>query len=585
MYRQTVLTVLALTLMTVTAVAEDWPRFRGPMGSGVANSGTAVPSTWSPKANLAWKVEMPGPGASSPIIVGNKAFVTCYSGYGLDQSNPGELENLVRHLVCVDMQTGKKLWQKDVKVVLPEDPYSGIGVTAHGYASHTPVSDGKNVYAFFGKSGVHAFDMDGNKLWSAEVGKESDPTRWGSSSSPIVFDNLVIVTASAESQSIVALDKSSGKEVWRQEAKGLDGMWGTPALVKIDDNRTDLVMCVSKELWGLNPKTGKMRWLADATGAQNAYSSIIQDGSRVFAVTGRGGGSVAVDAGGSGDISKTNTVWTGGVSGSFASPVRHESKIYAIARGIVTVMDTDTGEQLERLRLKGGEQTGGRFGSLDYPSPIVVGDRLFYMNGSGQMYVFALGDKMEQLAVNKVTNDKEIFWGTPAVSNDKLVIRSSENLYCVADKGQDVEPQAENESGSEPESEPRAGGGRPAAGSGAGGGRPSGGSRPGGGQSFDPMSMFNGLDTDKDGNVTSAELAGNRMADRLKTLDKNSDDVISKEEFSTGISTLFSRGGSGGSSRGGSRAGAGGGSRGGAGYGGRTQDSRPERPQRPSMVK
>ena len=585
MYRQTVLTVLALTLMTVTAVAEDWPRFRGPMGSGVANSGTAVPSTWSPKANLAWKVEMPGPGASSPIIVGNKAFVTCYSGYGLDQSNPGELENLVRHLVCVDMQTGKKLWQKDVKVVLPEDPYSGIGVTAHGYASHTPVSDGKNVYAFFGKSGVHAFDMDGNKLWSAEVGKESDPTRWGSSSSPIVFDNLVIVTASAESQSIVALDKSSGKEVWRQEAKGLDGMWGTPALVKIDDNRTDLVMCVSKELWGLNPKTGKMRWLADATGAQNAYSSIIQDGSRVFAVTGRGGGSVAVDAGGSGDISKTNTVWTGGVSGSFASPVRHESKIYAIARGIVTVMDTDTGEQLERLRLKGGEQTGGRFGSLDYPSPIVVGDRLFYMNGSGQMYVFALGDKMEQLAVNKVTNEKEIFWGTPAVSNDKLVIRSSENLYCVADKGQDVEPQAENESGSEPESEPRASGGRPAGGSGAGGGRPSGGSRPGGGQSFDPMSMFNGLDTDKDGNVTSAELAGNRMADRLKTLDKNSDDVISKEEFSTGISTLFSRGGSGGSSRGGSRAGAGGGSRGGAGYGGRTQDSRPERPQRPSMEK
>ncbi|MDG1513731.1 MAG: PQQ-binding-like beta-propeller repeat protein [Mariniblastus sp.] len=577
MYRQTVLTVLALTLMTVTAVAEDWPRFRGPMGSGVANSGTAVPSTWSPKANLAWKVEMPGPGASSPIIVGNKAFVTCYSGYGLDQSNPGELENLVRHLVCVDMQTGKQLWQKDVKVVLPEDPYSGIGVTAHGYASHTPVSDGKNVYAFFGKSGVHAFDMDGNKLWSAEVGKESDPTRWGSSSSPIVFENLVIVTASAESQSIVALDKSSGKEVWRQEAKGLDGMWGTPALVKIDDKRTDLVMCVSKELWGLNPKTGKMRWLADATGAQNAYSSIIQDGSRVFAVTGRGGGSVAVDAGGSGDISKTNTVWTGGVSGSFASPVRHESKIYAIARGIVTVMDTDTGEQLERLRLKGGEQTGGRFGSLDYPSPIVVGDRLFYMNGSGQMYVFALGDKMEQLAVNKVTNDKEIFWGTPAVSNDKLVIRSSENLYCVADKGQDVEPQAENESGSEPETEPRAGGGRPAAGSGAGGGRPSGGSRPGGGQSFDPMSMFNGLDTDKDGNVTSAELAGNRMADRLKTLDKNSDDVISKEEFSTGISTLFSRGGSGGSSRGGSR--------GGAGYGGRTQDSRPERPLRPSMEK
>ena len=124
MYRQSIFTVLALFLFTLTVSAEDWPRFRGPMGTGIATSGTAVPSSWSPGANLAWKTEMPGPGASSPIIVGNKAFVTCYSGYGLEQANPGELENLVRHLVCVDVQTGKKLWQKDVKVVLPEDPYS-----------------------------------------------------------------------------------------------------------------------------------------------------------------------------------------------------------------------------------------------------------------------------------------------------------------------------------------------------------------------------------------------------------------------------------------------------------------------------
>lgn len=581
MYRQTVLSLLALILITVTAMAEDWPRFRGPTGSGVAKSGTAIPSAWSPNANLAWKVEMPGPGASSPIIVGNKAFVTCYSGYGLDQANPGEIENLMRHLVCVDIQTGKMLWQKDVKAALPEDPYSGVGVTAHGYASHTPVSDGKNIYAFFGKSGVHAFDLEGKKLWSADVGNESDPNKWGSSSSPIVYGNLVIVTASAESQAIVGLDKATGKEVWRQEATGLDGMWGTPALVEIDDKRTDLVMCVSKELWGLDPANGNLLWLAGATGAENAYSSIILDGNRVFAVTGRGGGSVAVDAGGSGDISETNTVWTGGVSGSFASPVRHESKIYAIARGIVTVMDTETGEELERFRLKGGEQTGGRFGSLDYPSPIVVGDRLFYMNGSGQMYVFALGKKMEQLAVNKVTKEKEVFWGTPAVSNNKLVIRSSKNLYCVADKGEEVEPEPEVDTNREPGDESGVGGGRPAGGSGFGGGRPSGGSRPGGGRSFDPMSMFNSLDANKDGKVTSAELAGNRMADRLKTLDKNGDDVISKEEYSTGISALFSRGGAGGSSRGG----AGGGSRGGGGYGGRTQDTRPKRPQRPSMKK
>ena len=594
MYRQLLLALVLLVVVTVAVDADDWPRFRGPKGSGVASGGIAVPSSWSPKANLSWKAELPGPGASSPIVVGNKAFVTCYSGYGLTQENPGEIKNLIRHLVCVDMTTGKKLWQQDVKVTLPEDPYSGIGVTAHGYASHTPVCDGKNVYAFFGKSGVHAYDLNGKKLWVADVGRESDPAKWGSSSSPIEYKNMVIVTASAESQSIVGLDKMTGKEIWRQEAKGLDGMWGTPSLVKIDDERTDLVMCVAKELWGLNPDNGKMRWMADATGAQQSYSSIIQDGKRVFAITGRGGGSIAVDAGGSGNVSKTNTVWTGGATASFASPVRHESKLYVVARGIVTVVDAETGDQIERIRLKGGEQTGGRFGSLDYPSPIVVGDRLFYLNGSGQMYVFELGEKLKQISLNKVTADKEVFWGTPAVSNDKLVMRSSKHLYCVSDKGEEVEAvSGDVEDNSESESSPQSAGGRPSGGrpsgggSGFGGGRPSGGSRPAGGQSFDPMSMFNGLDANKDGNVTAAELSGNRMAERLKTLDKNSDDMISKEEFSTGISALFSSGGGGGSraGSGGSRAGSGGSRGGGGGYGGRSKDDRPDRPQRPAMEK
>ena len=238
-----------LACQTFTANADDWTRFRGPSGNGVATDSASIPTAWSPSANIAWKTELPGPGASSPIIVGGKAFVTCYSGYGLTQEDPGEIENLVRHLVCIDLETGKKDWQKDVKVSLPEDPYTGIGVTAHGYASHTPVSDGKNIYAFFGKTGVHAFSMDGTKLWEAEVGKESDPTKWGSSSSPIVYKNIVIVTASAESQSVIGFDKESGKELWRQEAEGLDGMWGTPTLVKVNDDRTDLVMCVAKEMW------------------------------------------------------------------------------------------------------------------------------------------------------------------------------------------------------------------------------------------------------------------------------------------------------------------------------------------------
>lgn len=245
--------MVIVVLTSLNVQADDWARFRGPNGSGVASDSESLPMAWSPEANLAWKTPLPGPGVSSPIICRGRVFVTCYSGYGLDPEAPGEIENLVRHLICIDLQTGQKLWQRDVPATLPEDPYSGIGVTAHGYASHTPVSDGDNVYAFFGKGGVHAFDLDGKELWQADVGKESDPNKWGSSSSPVTYNDTVIVTASAESQAIIGFDKTTGQELWRQEAEGLDGMWGTPTLVRMDEGRTDLVMCVAKELWGSIP--------------------------------------------------------------------------------------------------------------------------------------------------------------------------------------------------------------------------------------------------------------------------------------------------------------------------------------------
>ncbi len=551
--------MLSIVVGLLTPVfGEDWPRFRGPSGNGQAPESESVPTNWSPSANLAWKTELPGPGASSPIVVGGRVFVTCYSGYGLSQEKPGNIEDLVRHLVCVDLKSGKKLWQQDVPASLPEDPYAGIGVTAHGYASHTPVSDGQHVIAFFGKGGVHAFDFNGNQRWQAEVGKESDPAKWGSSSSPVVHENLVIVTASAESQAIVAFDKETGEEVWRQEAKGLDGMWGTPALVQVDGH-AELVMCVAKELWGLDPKTGKLLWYADATGAQNAYSSVVLDGERVFAFTGRGGGSIALDAGGRGDVSKSKTVWTGRDSASFASPVRHDSKLYVIARGILTVVDAATGDKLEQLRLRGALQTGGRFGSLDYPSPVVVGDRLFYLNGSGQMYVFQLGDKTTQVALNRFTADKEIFWGSPAVSDGRLVVRSAKYLYCVTDQGQQVEQDQTFLAATDASEEPAESGQR----GGPGGSR--GGPGGGGGRRFDPMSMFRGMDRDQDGKISASELEGNRMADRLKTLDKDGDDAISQDEFTSGIGALFSSGGRSGYGRGGA-------------------DKRPERPQRPESA-
>lgn len=572
MFRSLVPSVVLMLLSCSMSLAEDWPRFRGPNGDGVSTS--KIPVSWTPTANIAWKSQLPGAGVSSPIVVGDLLFVTCYSGYGLDRNAPGEIENLSRHLLCFDAKSGEKKWQKDVPASLPEDPYSGIGVTAHGYASHTPVSDGKNVFVYFGKSGAFAFDFAGNQLWHTGLGTESDPWAWGSSSSPILYKDLLIVTASAESQAIVGLDKQTGKQVWRQEAAGLDGMWSTPSLVAIDANRTDLVLSVPKEIWGLNPNNGKMRWHSQATGADQTHSSAISVEGLVFAFTGRGGGSVAIRAGGQGDVSESNVVWTGRDSDRFATPVAYKSNLYLVANGVLTVIDGKTGEHVSQVRLNGGNASGGggAFGGSDYASPIVADGKLYYTKGNGDTFVFALDGEPVQVSVNLLTTEKETFGGTPAVSNGRLYIRSDKTLYCVAQTGDDVAPNASEsliakaDGGDANRNQPPPGRGGGFGGGGRGG--------------FDPEAIFKDRDKDADGKLSAEEMAGSPMAERFAEIDKDKDGSVTLEEFQTDMRAMFAGGGPGG--RGGGRGGFGGRGGAGAGFGGgRSEDNRPKRQQRP----
>jgi hypothetical protein len=187
-----------------------------------------VPTTWSTTKNLQWKTALPGCGSSSPIVCGERVFVTSYSGYG-DGSADGSLDKLQRHLLCLERQTGKILWDKAVAAERPEDSYNGY-LTEHGYASSTPVTDGERVYAFFGKSGVLAFDFTGKQLWRVNVGKQSSNRRWGSGASPLLYKNMVIVNAAEESRSIRALDTLTGKEAWKVESECLELCFSTPAV-------------------------------------------------------------------------------------------------------------------------------------------------------------------------------------------------------------------------------------------------------------------------------------------------------------------------------------------------------------------
>jgi outer membrane protein assembly factor BamB len=471
---------LLMGFVAPLASAADWDRFRGPNGSGISTDPEPLPVTFGPKENLKWKVALPGAGVSCPIVVGNRIFVSCYSGYGESRQDPGEMKNLKRHLVCFNREDGKILWQKSVDPVLPEDEFSGAGVPEHGYASHTPVSDGKNVYVFFGKSGVFAYDLDGKELWNTKVGDKSDDRQWGSSSSPIVHDNLVVVPAGAESRAVIGLDKSTGKELWRSESDNLGNVWGTPIVAKVDDTRTDIVIGAPYEIWGINPATGKLKWYCNAMETDQFNSSVVLADGIIYAVEGRGGGSIAISSGGKGDVTASNVVWSGNDSNRFATPIVHEGRIYLISGGTAKCLNAADGKEIFQARLQGGASGGspaapggqppegarpgrrgpggggtgqppggpggfggpggpgggrGGFGGgrgSDYSSPVLGDGKIYYVTRSGDIHVLAATDKFEKLATNRLTDDSEDFSATPAISNGQIFFRSSKHLYCVS---------------------------------------------------------------------------------------------------------------------------------------------------------
>ncbi len=443
--------VLAASLLGLSN-ADDWSRFRGPDGAGFSPDGVPVPVTWSETENLKWKIALPGPGSSSPIVVGQRVFVSCWTGYGTDRGDPGDQENLKRVLLCIDRNTGQTIWSTETDAVLPEDEYRGM-FTQHGYASHTPVSDGERVYVFYGISGVLAFDMDGNKLWQTSVGIERDRRGWGSASSLVLYKNLVIVTASIEDEALVALNKDTGEQVWKQQAAGFASTWGTPILVDVGDGRQDLVLGVPYEIWGINPDNGKLRWYCEGIQSDSMCSSVIAHEGIVYAIERgpRGGGAIAVRAGGKGDVTKTNVVWTANERSRIGTPILHEGRIHWISGSIANCIDAETGEQVYQSRLEGGTAApadsgggagrgrfgggrgfGGGFGSQDYSSPVAADGKLYFVRRSGPTLVVKLGPTFEQLAQNRFESDDGDFSATPAISDGDLFIRSSKYLYCVS---------------------------------------------------------------------------------------------------------------------------------------------------------
>ena len=414
-------------LLTQFASAGDWVRFRGNDGTAASSDKLATTEWGEDDSNITWKAELPGSGSSSPIVSGDRIYVTCYSGYGESPDQPGSESKLARHLVCINRADGKVLWKSSVQNEANEDRYQGF-LMEHGYASSTPTTDGENIYCFFGKSGVVAFNRDGEQVWQKSVGKESGSRRWGSAPSPLLYKDTVIINASDESQTIYALNKSNGEIVWKAEAGGLENSFNTPILVKTGDT-TELVVAVPFEIWALDADTGKLTWYTEAPLDNNVSPSVIQQDGVIYAIGGRSGGSIAVKAGGKGDVTKSHVLWTQSHSSYVPSPVIHDGHLFWVTdRGIAYCVNAKTGKLVYQERVTGISGSGGR---SFYASMVKSADNLLALNRSGATIVITPGSKYKQARVNQITGDDSMFNATPALSDGQIIIRSDRYLYCI----------------------------------------------------------------------------------------------------------------------------------------------------------
>ena len=406
-------------LSVVLLAGADWMQFRGPDGSGVSTD-RGLPTTWNATENVVWKTPMPGFGASSPITLGGKIFLTCYSGYGLDQDEPGDQADLRLHVVCADRDTGGILWNRGIKPQLPEHEYRGY-LALHGYASATPVTDGAAVYAFFGRSGVFAYSVDGEPLWNRSVGTKTHG--WGSAASPILAGDLLIVNACVESGTLFALNKKTGKVAWQVEE--IMRSWSTPGLIRLPSGKQELVLSMKDKVLAFDPASGERLWECESV-PDYVCPAVVTHGDVAYVTGGRSPVAIAVRGGGRGDVTKTHRLWTLKKTPKVASPVHHAGLLYWVSqRGVACCVDAETSEVLyqQRLKIRGG-------GDKVYASLVLADGKLYAVSRQGGVVVLAVGPELKQLAHNDL-GDPSTFNATPVVSRGQLLLRSDRFLYCI----------------------------------------------------------------------------------------------------------------------------------------------------------
>ncbi len=423
----------------VPALSANWPQFRGPGGLGIS-ANTNLPEQWSPSQNIAWKREIPGRAWSSPIVWGDRIFITTAVSSGATEAPKtglymgGERPDAPRpehqyKVVCLDLATGKVNWEQVVQRGDPSQPTH----VKNSYASETPVTDGERVYAYFGNVGVFCLDLEGHPVWSKSLEPHKSRNGWGTAASPALHgDRLYVLNDNDQDSYLLALDKRTGKEIWRTP-RDEKSNWATP-FVWQNERRTEIVTAGTganraydldgKLLWSLKG----MSSITIATpyadqGLLYVSSGFIADKERpLYAIRPGARGDISLQPG---QTNNASIAWCQPQAAPYnPTTLVYEGRLYVLLdNGDLSAFDARTGAALyQRKKLPEGLHFTA--------SPWAGNGRVFCLNEDGVTFVVRAGDQFELLGTNKLDADNMCL-ATPALAGDRLLIRSATRLYCI----------------------------------------------------------------------------------------------------------------------------------------------------------
>jgi outer membrane protein assembly factor BamB len=428
----------AAALIEATVRAEDWPQWRGPLGTGVSAEQN-LPVTWSGTQNVAWRAALGGVGVSSPIVTGSRVFVTSQMGSGASSVGPrlaqgGEGSGAERSLTpsragsanaapvflveAFDRDRGTRLWQYRLSALGPMPTVHD----KHNMASPSPVTDGSLVYAWFSTGQIVALDLEGRLVWQRHLGREIAPfeINWGHSSSPVLFEDLLVLLCDHQPASyLLAVDKRTGRERWKADRGQGRQSYSTPFVVRTSAG-PELIVNSSARVDAYDPRTGAPLW---HVGGENRFpipSPAFHDGVLYLSRGYRSGPYMAVRPGGRGDVTRTHVLWEAATGAPYISSLVYDAGLIYMTSDVggFTVLDATTGARVWQQRVNG----------IFSASPVVGDGKVYLVSETGTVVVVRSGRRPEVLATNEMGVR---LMASPAIAAGRLYLRSDDELFAV----------------------------------------------------------------------------------------------------------------------------------------------------------